>query len=315
MSSYSPIALFAFLRLEKTKLLLDDLQADPVFQSSNLYIFLDYPKSPEQKGKWRTIHDFLLLIEEKNQNVTLKVREKNFGLRKNIISGVSEILNVHNSCIVLEDDLRIQPFFLTYMNGALKHYKKQKNVGSVTAHNSVQSPQLANVDSYLSPRHSSWGWGTWAEVWQAVDWKPINFQSERSNFPKHKFFTLGGFDLPKMLRLQSEGKINSWSIQFDYHCWKQGLHCVTATKSLVNHTGLDEIATHHSISDNREAVERNLSDLKTNQDEIPTFRWDRVEVSKKIFKDVRRHYNIRYLLVLLKHLTTLITLRKKNRHE
>ena len=49
-------------------------------------------------------------------------------LSKNIIESVSDILELHNNIIVVEDDILTSKAFLKYMNDALNFYQDNKNV-------------------------------------------------------------------------------------------------------------------------------------------------------------------------------------------
>ena len=72
------------------------------------------------------IRNILIKFSVKNKNVTLIFRNKNFGLKKNITLGISEIISKYKRVIVLEDDLILSRNFLLYMNSGLNFYKKKK---------------------------------------------------------------------------------------------------------------------------------------------------------------------------------------------
>ena len=51
--------------------------------------------------------------------MTLIAREENYGLARNVIEGVTEIIERYGTVIVLEDDLVTNRYFLRFMNDAL----------------------------------------------------------------------------------------------------------------------------------------------------------------------------------------------------
>jgi len=51
----------------------------------------------------------------------LTERKSNIGLAKNIISGITEIINAKEKAIILEDDVVVSSTFLNYMNDALNY--------------------------------------------------------------------------------------------------------------------------------------------------------------------------------------------------
>lgn len=65
-------------------------------------------------------------------NVSLIVRKENYGLARNVIEGVTEIVNRYGRVIVLEDDLVTNRYFLRFMNDGLDRYEKEKQVTGVT---------------------------------------------------------------------------------------------------------------------------------------------------------------------------------------
>ena len=58
--------------------------------------------------------------------VTLIAREENYGLARNVIEGVTEIIERYGTVIVLEDDLVTNRYFLRFMNDALSREKNPK---------------------------------------------------------------------------------------------------------------------------------------------------------------------------------------------
>jgi hypothetical protein len=63
--------------------------------------------------------------------VQLVERERNFGLARSIIDGVSQVLGSHGRVIVVEDDLLLSPHFLRYMNDGLALYADNERVASI----------------------------------------------------------------------------------------------------------------------------------------------------------------------------------------
>ena len=59
-------------------------------------------------------------------------RTENYGLAKNVIEGVTEIVNQYGKVIVLEDDLVTNRYFLRFMNDGLVRYENEKKVTGVT---------------------------------------------------------------------------------------------------------------------------------------------------------------------------------------
>ena len=96
----------------------------------------------------------------------------NKGLACSIIDGVTKIVNDYEKIIVLEDDLITTPNFLNFMNQALHFYITDATIFSISGY-TLNLPSLPSYskDFYLGYRGSSWGWGTWKDRWDEVDWE------------------------------------------------------------------------------------------------------------------------------------------------
>jgi len=103
------------------------LKKNELAQESELFIFSDGWKNEDDKPKVLEVRDYLKTIDG-FKKVTIIEKDKNWGLANNIIDGVSKIVNEYDKVIVLEDDLMTSPYFLKYMNEALKRYKDEEKV-------------------------------------------------------------------------------------------------------------------------------------------------------------------------------------------
>lgn len=96
----------------------------------------------------------------------------NLGLNNAVTSGISSVLDEHEACIVVEDDVWVNPEFYAYMSASLRRYEGESNVAAVTA---MQFPfprgclKHYKHDAFFTPRFSPWGWGTWRRYWQNLD--------------------------------------------------------------------------------------------------------------------------------------------------
>src|SRR6266568_4628990 len=132
MNNYNlaPIVLFVFNRLPHTKATIEALQKNKFASRSDLIIFSDGPKVDGSKNEVLAVREYLHNVCG-FKSIAIIEREHNWGLAESIISGVTEVVNVHGKIIVLEDDLITSPFFLEYMNDALEMYKDEDKVISI----------------------------------------------------------------------------------------------------------------------------------------------------------------------------------------
>jgi|SaaInlLV_10m_DNA_2_1039722.scaffolds.fasta_scaffold00787_13 hypothetical protein len=245
-----PIVLFTYRRIPKETI--ESLLANTLGKESELFIFSDGFKSEIDKNDVLEVRKYLKSIKGFKSTV-IKESSKNKGLANSIIDGVSEIIDTYEKVIVLEDDLIVSTDFLEYMNKSLELYKNDKRIWSISGY-SPKLPCLENYDKdlYLSPRASSWGWATWKERWNNVDWDLKDFEILKKDKQIRKQFELGGNDLFKMLELQMLGKIDSWLIRWAFSSFMNNTYTVYPRKSKIINDGFnDNIGTHNSGNSNK----------------------------------------------------------------
>ena len=106
-------------------------------------------------------------------------RKDNYGLAKNIISGVTEILKKEKKAIILEDDLVFSKNFLSFMNKALNFYEKKK-VFHISGWNYNLDLKIKE-DSFFTRGMNCWGWATWKNRWKYFEKKPNKILSKWKN--------------------------------------------------------------------------------------------------------------------------------------
>ena len=243
-----PIVLFVYNRPEHTQATVESLRQNRLAADSDLHIFADGPKSAQQAQAVGKVRDYLRTVEGFN-TVRIVERDQNKGLAASIIAGTSQILDEHAACIVMEDDMLSATSFLEFMNEALRVYRDRPDVFSVTGYNyPLPIPPDYPEDAYLSYRGSSWGWGSWADRWRKVDWDVSDYLQFAGSALDQSLFRRGGDDLPGMLKLQMEGKLDSWSIRFDYAHHKHRAFCLHAVKSKIQNIGFDGSGVHCGTS-------------------------------------------------------------------
>jgi len=247
----APVCLFTYNRLVETQKTLDALKSNFLALSSDLIVFSDGAKNKSAVESVNLVREYLKTVEG-FKSVTVIERQENYGLAKSIISGVSEVIDKHGQIIVLEDDLVTSPNFLSYMNKSLDFYDKKSKIWSVSGFSFPMSYQPNyNFDVAFGVRASSWGWATWADRWDKVDWDVADYTSFIKDKKAQKEFKQGGSDLCKMLNDQMTGKINSWAIRFCYAQFKNKALDVYPVSSKIKNIGFSAEATHTGGMDKR----------------------------------------------------------------
>lgn len=233
----TPIIIFAYNRPAHLQRLIDSLHQNPECIDTDLYVYADGAKNDGDadveavKGIINKIEGF--------RSVTQIFRDKNIGLAANIIDGVTSTINQHGAAIVLEDDLVVTPHFIKYMQAALNHYK-DTNAFSIAGYTPpVDIPNDYKYDTYAVMRNCSWGWATWQDRWNRVDWDVKDFANFFADDNAVNDFNKAGNDLSTMLLKQQKGQIGSWSIRFCYASFRLQMPTIYPVKSFVINGGAD----------------------------------------------------------------------------
>jgi glycosyltransferase involved in cell wall biosynthesis len=245
----APIVVFAYRRLDELAQSIESLQACDLADSSDLIIFSDGPKSTADAKQVAEVRRYLKSIEG-FARVFVHEHSNNLGLADSVIEGVTKTVRAYGRAIVVEDDIVCAPQFLRFMNECLNRFSGDSRIFSLSGYSYPFASQLSDANSlYLSRRASSWGWATWQDRWQNIDWSVADYTAFRSSWIERRSFAKGGADLPRMLDLQMRGRINSWAIRFNYAMYKQKRFCIYPRTSLVKNIGFGGFATHSSASD------------------------------------------------------------------
>jgi hypothetical protein len=244
----APIALFVYNRLNHTQRTIEALQKNTLASGSDLIIFSDGPKeSLESQEKVSELRKYLKTVKG-FKNVEIVESEKNRGLAKSIISGVTDILNKHKKIIVLEDDLVTSRYFLEYLNNGLNLYEDENDVISIHAYTyPIKSPL---PETYFIKGADCWGWATWKRGWDLFE---ANGQKLLKELMAKKLTKEFDFDdsspYTKMLKTQIAGKNDSWAIRWYASAFLNNKLTLYPRESLVYNTGFDGSGTHHVSED------------------------------------------------------------------
>lgn len=241
MKELSPIVVFAYNRPGKLENLLNILSGDPLARDSELFIFIDGPKSSADALKVDKVHEVASRAGGFS-SVSITRSDHNKGLGTSIVTGVSAVFEKYDRVIVLEDDLAPVSCYLTYMNAALERYRDNPAVFSICGYtNSVKMPKDFQYDAFFCVRSSSCGWGSWRDRWKTVDWDPSLEDIEKFGSAFNRW---GGSDCASMLKSWRIGRNQSWAIRFCYSQFRQNKVSLFPVKSLVDiSASFDEEAT------------------------------------------------------------------------
>ncbi|MFX0134191.1 MAG: sugar transferase [Candidatus Hodarchaeota archaeon] len=246
MNNLSPIVYFCYNRAKKTEITLKSLSENILAEKSELFIFSDGPKNRRDIKRVNAVRKVIKLISG-FKKICICVRKTNFGIKKNIISGISEVIKKFGKVIVVEDDINTSKHFLEFLNECLDFYKTDKNIFGISGYNRphLKVPDSYPNDIYLFPyRFPAWGWATWLDRWNKIDFKVKDYYKFINDKEAIREFKKGGIDAPGLLKAYKEGKAEGWAIQAAFSEFKNRAYTLYPIKSLVNNIGFDNSGTH-----------------------------------------------------------------------
>jgi hypothetical protein len=235
----SPIVIFTYNRLDHLYTLINSLEQNELFKKSKILVFSDGPKNEIDKEKIKKIRIYLKkkLISNNSEIVE---RPNNFGLSKNVITGINQTFNDYEQAIILEDDLEVSPFFLNYMNDALNLYASSEDVASISGYMYPINSKSFSNDYFFLKLVESWGWGTWKRAWNNFETDSVKLKNEideRKLVDEFNFSS--GISYYKMLNDNINGANDSWAIRWYASTFLKNMNTLFPSKSFVKNIGID----------------------------------------------------------------------------
>jgi Glycosyl transferase family 2 len=271
------------------------LESNRLASESEIIIYADGAKHQRDDEAVQEVRKVIRGISGFRQS-TIVERDRNFGLGRNIIEGVSEVLQRYDSVIVLEDDMVTSPYFLSYMNDALERYASDDRVISI--HGYLYPLNISTPEAFFLPGADCWGWATWQRGWSLFNPNGSLLLKEiKKRGLKRKFDYDGSYPYTRMLEAQIAGLNNSWAIRWYASAFLNDKLTLYPGRSLVHNIGNDASGTHCEQSS---AMNVTLSDTYINLEGV-TVRADstmRQEFSRFFRRQGRSGFmaNIRRLL-------------------
>jgi hypothetical protein len=232
------LLIFTYNRPEHTQKVLDQLLQCRRLAECDVIIISDGLRKAEHEEnveatrkvirKWVGLHPAEVIV-----------RPINFGLKKNIETGVTEVLKKYPRVIVLEDDILVNLAFLEYQLQALDYYEHDERVLQVAGYTfpfDTHAPQ----GTMLLPLTTTYGWGTWARAWKFYNPDARDAARVLQDKKKAKLFDLNGnYPYTRLLMGVAEGKAQSWGVLFWFAVWNRDGLVVYPRQSMVMNIGFD----------------------------------------------------------------------------
>ena len=236
VSDVTPVALFAHARPDLLARTLEGLRANAV---PLIYAFSDGPRGESEIANVTAVR--AVLHDVAWAEIVHVERTENFGLRRSILAGATDVFARHATAIICEDDLLVAPGAYRYLTAALDHYHDDPRVFSVSAwtHTRV-TPTTVGDQPFFSRRVNTLFWGAYARSWRGMDQgtsaeRLAQYAADGGDPASY------GMDLP--LYAASEGMVNHWDVQFIADHLARGGLSLCPPWTMVEHMGYDPRAT------------------------------------------------------------------------
>ena len=235
MDNLAPIVIFAYNRPNHLLKLLTSLQKNEIIDKTDVFFYIDKAKDSTTVSKNNEVIE-IVNRQWNFRNKSIVIRENNYGLKKNILNGVSEVINKYGNVIVLEDDLIVSKNYLEFMNKALDKYKDTEDVWHITGFN-YKTPYLSKKESYFTTHMNCWGWATWKNNWNQIN-NNLSNKIEESAVQEFNFGNLIQNNYQQIL-LNEENLISTWAIFWYQTIFLNRGLCLMPAKTLVYNAGFD----------------------------------------------------------------------------
>lgn len=294
----APIIFLVYNRPKHTSITLEALSKNDLAKESILYIVCDGPKENANKQDLENINSVRKVVKSKKwcKENNIIEREKNLGMADSTVFAITDIINRYGKAIILEDDILISPFLITYLNEGLNLFQNNLEIGSINgfAEDFVQSRHFPSY--FLLTGSDCWGWATWKNRWDDFIYDPKRVKQLLVETGKLDKFEYGG--MISMLDKQIAGTLSTWDMQWSASNVLKDRKALYPKISFVKNIGFDGSGTN---GDNNGKAEEILP-FFLNKYEQPLGKW--VENNSLVFNQTlenrfRKKHSLRLNELLL----------------
>ncbi|MFG6599094.1 MULTISPECIES: hypothetical protein [unclassified Sulfitobacter] len=241
--SRAAIAVFCFNRPASIRRLAQNLQSCEGLSHRPIYVYIDGPRNASEAVLVNQV--FTEVSRLPSNQVRISKRTENLGLKRSLRLGISEVLEEHDSVIVLEDDLTLGRNALSYFDRAIALYRDDARVLSICGYKI--GPKNGKSEASFLPMTHPWGWATWANRWRD---HMQEFEAEAKPSLSSSFSVSmnaeGLRNYNQMLRLAYKKQVDSWWIYWQRYSVLTARVSLFPPESLVVNHGLHREGGQHS---------------------------------------------------------------------
>lgn len=244
MSFATPIVFIIFNRPEPTQIVFEAIRKQ---KPKTLFIIADGPRAhePADIEKVKNTRQIVEYVDW-DCDVHRLYAETNMGLKSRVSSGITQVFDVVEDAIILEDDCLPSDSFFTFCADLLERYRHNEQIMMISGDNFVERLSPKQYSYFFSIYPTIWGWATWRRAWakydiEMTDWQKGNAQAmiaKHIGVPKHFEHLASLFDRT----LNNE--FHTWDYQWAYSCLLEGGLTIIPSYNLITNIGFNADATH-----------------------------------------------------------------------
>ena len=233
----APIVLFCYKRTDTLIRCVTSLQKCIESKETDLIIISDWAATDLDVEKVISVRQYLSTISG-FKSIEIIERVTNLGIDYGIRDGIRLMSERFSKFIIVEDDVVVASNFLNFLNTSLNVYENNTDILTVTAFSYVNKiPKNYPYDIYFAKRTCPWGWATWSDKINKVDWEIKDKEDFLQSKILKKEFNKWGSDRSRMLIKTLQGKVKTWDIRLDYHQFKYDSCSIYPINNLVENIG------------------------------------------------------------------------------
>lgn len=259
-----PVAIFAYKRPKHLQQAVSSLLVNPEAADTDVFIFCDAPKESKDQAAVSSVRAYAKTVTG-FKKVTVVERETNFGLSRSITAGVGQLCRCYGRVAVVEDDVLVSEYFLSWVNAALDKYENDDRVLSVGCY--VFPTQMLLPENFFLQIPDCWGWAVWERSWHLYRSDGASLLRELMlRCLENRFDFEGSYPYTKMLRAQIHGENDSWAVRWYATLLLANGLTVYPGQSMTRNIGFDGSGRHCAVDDKYEVQ---LSDRRIAMLNIP----------------------------------------------
>jgi len=238
-----PVAFLIFNRPDTTKKVFEEIRkAKP----ARLFVIADGPRQNVE-----TDNELCKLTRKITENidwdckVTRDYAVKNYGLRKRVSNGLTQMFNSVDEAIILEDDCVPHQSFFPFCQELLARYRDEEKIMMISGNNFFSKLRQKEYSYHFSVFNHIWGWATWKRAWNLYDdeMKDWNYLKDSDLLNKILQDDVSAKYFRTIFQEVYENKINSWAYRWLYSMLKGNGLSIVPSKNLVTNIGFGKLAT------------------------------------------------------------------------